>query len=68
METVERTLFREKIITSKIDAKLYRCETTWNHIPWCEIDVEDNNKVNAITINVVGGSKTIEVQDIEEVK
>jgi hypothetical protein len=30
--------------------------------------VEDNNKVNAITINVVGGSKTIEVQDVEEVK
>jgi hypothetical protein len=47
METVERTLFREKIITSKIVAKLYRCETTCNHIPWCEIDVEENNKVIA---------------------
>jgi hypothetical protein len=30
--------------------------------------VEDNNKINAITINVVGSSKTIEVQDAEEVK
>lgn len=47
METVERTLFREEIYTSKVVAKLYRCETTYNHIPWCEIDVEENNKVIA---------------------
>lgn len=47
METEERTLFKEKNISSNIVAKLYRCETTYNHIPWCEIDVVENDNVIA---------------------